>query len=102
MKPSSTSRSQGPVSRLAIPEIKALRELRVTLARGGLPAPDKRTPEDHARIAGFRVIEELLRLLDQFRHRVESGERCRIVEREHAREPGRLVIELSIEVGGGQ
>jgi hypothetical protein len=83
--------------RIAIPEIKTLRELRITLARGGLPAPDKRTPEDHARIAGFRVIEELLRLFQHFQHRVENGERCRVVEREHAREPGRLVIELSIE-----
>ena len=95
MKPPSAGE---PVRRLAIPEIKALRELRHVFARGGLPAPDRRTPEDHARIAAFRMLEELLRFFEQFRHRVENGERCRIVEREHPREAGRLIIELAIEV----
>ena len=56
-----------------------------------------RTPEDHARISAFRAIEDLLHLLDQYRGRVESGECCRLVEREHAREPGRLMIEIAIE-----
>jgi hypothetical protein len=86
-----------PVRRLAIPEIKALRELRTALAYGGLPAPDRRTPEDHARIAAFRVVGELLWFFGQFQHRVENGERCRIVEREHPRQMGRLVIEFAIE-----
>jgi hypothetical protein len=59
---------------------------------------DKRTPEDHARIASFRTLEELLSLLDQFRRRVANGERCRLVEREHRREPDRFIIEIAIEV----
>jgi len=88
-----------PISRrLAIPELKTLRELRRTLAYGGIPAADKRTPEDDARIAAFRAIEELLRLLDEYRRRVERGEHCRLVEREHPLEPGRLLLELAIEV----
>jgi len=87
-----------PVRRLVIPELKTLRELRRTLAYGGIPSADKRTPEDDARIAAFRAVEELLRLVDEYRRRVERGEHCRIVEREHPHEPGRLLIELAIEV----
>lgn len=93
--PAPSSREIAP--RVAIPEIKALRDLRASLARGGLPAPSRRTPEDHARIAGFRLLGELLRLFEQYRQRVENGERCRIVEREHACAPGQLLIELAIE-----
>lgn len=83
---------------IAIPELKALRELRSALAFGGLPPLARRTPEDSARIAAFRAIEELLHVLNQYRRRIESGERCRLVEREHGREPGRLLVELVIEV----
>lgn len=96
--PPSSDRASGSARAFRIPEIKALRELRFALARGGLPASDKRTPEDSARIAAFRALEELLRLLDHYRRRVEQGDRCRLVEREHPREPGRLVIEMVIEV----
>lgn len=84
--------------KLAIPELKALQELRRALAHGGLPALDKRTFEDHARIGSFRVQVELIHFLDDYRRRIEGGERCRIVEREHRSEPGRLLIELHIEV----
>ncbi|MFT3764713.1 MAG: hypothetical protein QM820_04230 [Minicystis sp.] len=83
--------------RLTLPELRALRALRRDLARGGLPPLSARTPEDHARIAAFRMLEELMSLLDQYRRRIESGERCRLAEREHGREAGRLLIELSIE-----
>jgi hypothetical protein len=83
---------------LALPELAALRELRRALAHGGLPRMDVRTPADHARIASFRTVEELLWLLDRFRGRIASGERCRLVEREHRRDPDRLVVEISIEV----
>jgi hypothetical protein len=82
----------------SIPEHAALRDLRRVLARGGLPAVDRRTPEDNARIAAFRTVEELLVVLDEFKRRVERGEPCRLVEREHPREAGRLVIELAIVV----
>ncbi|MFT3769637.1 MAG: hypothetical protein QM820_29730 [Minicystis sp.] len=81
-----------------MPELTTLRELRRAFARGGLPPMDKRTAEDCARIASFRTLEELCRVLDEFRRRVESGERCRLVEREHAIEPGRLRVEIVIEV----
>jgi len=89
--------SDASAHRLAIPEIKAMRELRHALAAGGMPALDKRTPADSARIAGFRLLVELLRLYERFRRRVEAGERCRIVERERPREADRLILELEIE-----
>lgn len=93
-RPSSPTRA---TASLAMPELRALRELRRALARGGLPSMDRRTPEDHARIASFRALEELLQLLDQYRKRVEGGETCRLVEREQARAPGRLHLEIAIE-----
>jgi hypothetical protein len=81
----------------SIPELRALQALRAALAVGGMPALDKRTPEDDARIGLFRLTEETLLLMAQFKRRIEAGERCRLVESEHAREPGRLVFELAIE-----
>jgi hypothetical protein len=87
-----------PPARLVIPEWETLRELRHVLARGGLPLPHKRTAADSARIAAFRALTELLRLFEELRRRVEAGEHCYIVEREHDREHGRLVLELVIEV----
>lgn len=97
--PNSTRRAKPLVVRsIALPEIKALRELRHALARGGLPPFDKRTPEDWARIAAFRTIFELLRLLDEYKRRTERGERCRLVEQERDRGPGRLVVEITLEV----
>jgi hypothetical protein len=93
---------RAPVRVLALPELRALREVRKALAYGGLPPAHLRTPEDCARISSFRVIEELLRVLDVYRRRVESGEKCRLVETEHRREPGRLLVELVIEVEGAK
>ncbi len=101
MSPELEHAADAPASpaRLLIPELRTLRELRAVLARGGLPA--RRTAESQARIAAFRTVEELLRLLDEYRERVERGARCRLVEREHGREPGRLLLELRIEEGPG-
>jgi hypothetical protein len=79
------------------PEFTALREVRSALGRGGLPSPDQSTPQEQARLASFRTLEELLRILDEYRRRIESGERCRLVEREHERVPGQLLVELVIE-----
>ncbi len=79
---------------LAIPEIDTLRELRRAFARGGLPP---RTPEDSVRLAAFRSLEGFLDLVDEFRRRIERGERSRLVEREHLTAPGRFVIEIVIE-----
>jgi len=91
-----TSSSAPPGGGLVIPEVRTLRELRGTLARGGLPAPDARTATDSARITGFRVVTELLRLFEELRRRHADNTRYRIVEREHAKETGRLILEFEI------
>ena len=44
------------------------------------------------------TFQELLRLLVEYEARVAEGERCCIVEREHQREPGKLVLEFVLEV----
>jgi len=80
-----------------LPEHKALRELRIALSRGDLPRPARRTAADWARIAAFNTIAELLRLLDEFKRRIEGGERCRLVEIKRPQEPGQLRIEIMIE-----
>lgn len=82
---------------LAIPELRALQDTRYVLARGGKPPVAERTPEDCARISAFAVLVLLLRILLRFKQRIEAGERCRLVDREHVGEPGRVVIELVIE-----
>jgi hypothetical protein len=82
---------------LLLPEHRALRELRTALSRGDLPRPARRSAADWARIAAFTTIAELLRLLDEFKRRVEGGERLRLVEIKHPQVPGRLHIELAIE-----
>jgi hypothetical protein len=79
-----------------MPEYTMLRELRRELSYGGLPT--RRTPEDYARITSFRVIEELLCLLDAYRRRLDVGEPCHLVEIEHAPEKGRLLSEFVIKV----
>jgi hypothetical protein len=90
--------SDAPQIQLVIPELRTLRELRRSLARGGLPAASQRTPEDWARLAAHRSIAELCRIIDEYRRRVESGERVRLVEHELPTEPGRMRVELVIEV----
>jgi hypothetical protein len=90
-------RGDAPVTPLVIPEHRTMKALRDTLRVGGLPPLDTRTPEDAARIASYRVVEELLRLLRFFKHRIEEGESCRLVERVHDTEPGRLHLEIAIE-----
>lgn len=76
---------------------RALRELRSAFGRGGLPPRDRRTPEDEARIVAFFVLAELTHILDQFRRAIEQGERRRLVVREHGRQLGKVVIEITIE-----
>jgi hypothetical protein len=84
-------------TRLLLPEHKALRELRTALSRGVLPRPAMRTAHDWARLAAFTAIVELLRVLDEFKRRVESGERCRLIALEQPCERGRVRIEIVIE-----
>jgi hypothetical protein len=69
--------------------------MRRALGRGGLPS--RRSPADDARLMAFRALDELLRLLDEYQCRIDSGERCRLVEREHVGGAGRLVLEFAIE-----
>lgn len=78
-----------PVRRLAIPELRALQDTRYELARGGKPPLDGRSPEDCARISAFVVLTLLLRILLRFKQKIEAGERCRLVDREHVGEPDR-------------
>ena len=42
------------------------------------------------------MLEELLALLDEYRRRLERGEKCELVERAHVREQGRLLLEIAI------
>jgi len=95
-----TSRRSGPPDgprTFAVPALRTLRELRRTLADGGMPAPERRAPEDWTRLAALRTISALLRVFEQYRRAVEEGERCRIVAHEHPAEPRRLLVELAIE-----
>ena len=80
-----------------LPELKALRELRFTLARGGLAQSVSRTAEGWARFTAFTTIAALLRFLNEFQRRIENSECCRIVEVEHPPQVGRLHIEFIIE-----
>lgn len=92
-----TRASVAPVRWMVVPERRTFQDLRRTLAQGGMPPVHKRTPEDYARIAAFRTLEELLAVLEEYRRRVEAGQTCRLVEREHVRVPGKLLVELVIE-----
>jgi len=74
-----------------------MRKLRDLLAHAGIRALGERTPEDYARVTTFEVISALMRLLDEFKRRVESGERCRLVRVKLSHDPGRLSIEIAIE-----
>ena len=87
--------TQPPPNPLASREFAELRVLRRKLGRGGLPA--HRTPEDDARIVAHAVLCELLRGLEDFRSRVQRGERVRLVWREEPSPPGIIRAEVTIE-----
>jgi hypothetical protein len=78
-------------------ELGTLRALRRTFARGGLPPKEQRSPEEDVRIACFTVIADLLRVLEDFRVRVERGEAVRLAVREQMTAPGWMRVELAIE-----
>ena len=86
-----------PARRVVIPELRALQDARYVLARGGKPPAGERTPEDCARVSAFHTLSLLLRILLRFKQKVENGERCRLVEKDHVHESERVVIELMIE-----
>lgn len=72
-----------------------MRDLRRALARGG--PTDTRAPEGCARVIAFHFMVDLIRILDEFKRRVEAGESCRLVHVKRSHESGRLQIEIAIE-----
>ena len=82
---------------LAGAHFRMLRELRTEFGRGGLPPRERRTPEDEARIAAAFTLQELSHILDQFRRAIEEGKPRRLAVREHGRQLGKVVIEITIE-----
>lgn len=83
---------------MAIPEFEMLRKLRDLLARSGLRPFNPRTPEDHARVAIFETTTALMRFLEVFKHKVEAGEQCGMRCVRHSPKPGRLLIEIVIDM----
>ena len=92
--PGSGPRAKNP---LASENFRTLRELRIDFGRGGLPPRDGRTPEDDARIATYRVLQELTHILDQYRRAIDEGRACRLAVSEHGRQLGKVIIEIAIE-----
>lgn len=84
---------------IASPDFEGLRVLRKKFSRGGLPAD--RTPEDDARIAAYRTIADLLRVLSEFRDRLARGDAVRLVMPEQTNERGRMRFEITIEERNG-
>jgi hypothetical protein len=80
---------------LASEEFTALRSLRRSFGRGGLPANP--TPADQARLATFKTLRDLLHILDAFRSAVRRGEPVRLVVPEQEETPGRKQIEIVME-----
>jgi hypothetical protein len=87
------------VNPIADATFQALRDLRRDFGCAGIPSKDCRTQEDDARLVSFCVLQELVHILDQFRRAVEQGEQCRLVVREHGRQLGKAIIEISIQDG---
>ncbi|APR78530.1 Hypothetical protein A7982_03877 [Minicystis rosea] len=50
------------------------------------------------RVAAFYVLVDLLRLLDELKRRVDSGQRCRLVVVKRSDESGRFSTEIAIEL----
>jgi len=89
------ARATPPPDPTAAPEFATLRRMRRTLARGGIPAT--RTPEIQAKLAAFSTLRDLLSLLDEFRKRVQRGERVSLVTTEQSSVAGHMRIEIVIE-----
>ncbi|APR82603.1 Hypothetical protein A7982_07952 [Minicystis rosea] len=83
---------------LTIPAVHELRELRIALARASLSALDARASRtERARLASFRTIVVLLRVLEEFKRRVEAGEPCSLSAVDHTPAPGRYTLEFTIQ-----
>lgn len=89
--PPSTPPQTKPIP-FAVPELATLQRIRRLLASGGI----RRTPSGEARIASFRVVEELIRVLIEFKRRLDAGQRVRLVEVERPSTPGRFAVVLEI------
>jgi hypothetical protein len=90
--------------RFDVPAFRALRELLRDLGKGGLPRFAARTPEEDARLCAYHALNELCHLLDQFRRRVERGERVRLVVTDEGRRLGcaRIALEIVEEGASGE
>jgi hypothetical protein len=74
-----------------------LRTMRRELVEGGFPPTSKRAPDDWLRFAAFAAINDLLRILNEYRRRTLRGDKCFIFERKHQQKLGHLTLELSVE-----
>lgn len=90
-------KAQAPADPLALPAFATLRALRRELSRGGMPAENERTAEDQARIALFVVVSDVLRVLEDFRARVQRGEAVRLRTRPIDNTEGRARFDVTIE-----
>jgi hypothetical protein len=82
-----------------VPWINASRfvALRALIHRFGVgPLRSDAPPEEQANVVCFRVLVEVVKLLEEFVRRLAAGERVRLVEREHPPERGRLVLEIAV------
>lgn len=75
-----------------IPEYRTLRHLRDMTGIHG----DGSAPEDSARRATHVITSEVLRFLGELKRRIERGERCRVVQVEHAFGAGILSLKFKI------
>jgi hypothetical protein len=84
------------VNPLTAPEFTSLRAIHWSLAEGGLPPDAERTPADDARIAAFFTIQELLRILDEFRRACMRGDLCHLVMNDTGRRRDLVVIDIRL------
>lgn len=92
------AKTQAVADPLEAPEFATLRSLRRALSRGGLPS--HRTPADEARLAAFMTLQELLRILDEYRVRLRRGDSVRLRVLEQQSTAAHMRVEIVIEANG--
>lgn len=90
-------RAQAPADPLTPRAFATLREVRRELSRGGLPPEHERTAEDHVRIALFEVVSNVLRVVENYRARVQRGEAVRLRTRQIDNTEARARFDVTIE-----
>lgn len=87
---------------LDAPLFSTLRRIHRALSRGGMRPLSRRTPEDEVRIAAFRALQQLLRILDAFRKACVRGRPVHLVVNETGMSPRRVLMTIAIvEPGRG-